>query len=68
MEQIGTSILDIMTETKIIPSKSECRSLSWKGGLSLNGEKVTDIKRELLESDLENGVSLLKRERKTTIK
>ncbi|MBU3103194.1 tyrosine--tRNA ligase [Clostridium gasigenes] len=63
-EKIGTSILDIMTETKIIPSKSEGRRLIQQGGLSLNGEKITDIKRELLESDLESGSALLKRGKK----
>ena len=53
-----------MTETKIISSKSEGRRLIQQGGLSLNGEKVTDIKRELLESDLESGSALIKRRKK----
>lgn len=63
-EKIGTSILDIMAETKIVPSKSEGRRLIQQGGLSLNGEKVTDIRRELLESDLEDGAALIKRGKK----
>lgn len=63
-ERLGASILDIMTETKIVPSKSEGRRLIQQGGLSLNGEKVTDIKRELLESDLEDGSALIKRGKK----
>ncbi|MGL5353042.1 MAG: tyrosine--tRNA ligase [Clostridium sp.] len=63
-ERLGTSILDIMTETKIVPSKSEGRRLIQQGGLSLNGEKVTDIRRELLEADLEDGSALIKRGKK----
>ncbi|MGL5085337.1 MAG: tyrosine--tRNA ligase [Clostridium sp.] len=63
-ERLGASILDIMTETKIVPSKSEGRRLIQQGGLSLNGEKVTDIKRELLEADLEDGSALIKRGKK----
>ena len=35
------TILDIMAETKIVPSKAEGRRLIQQGGLSLNGEKVT---------------------------
>ena len=63
-EKLGTTILDIMAETKIVPSKSEGRRLIQQGGLSLNGEKVTDIRRELLESDLEDGMALIKRGKK----
>ena len=42
-EDIGKGILDIIAATKIVPSKAEGRRLIQQGGLSLNGEKVTDI-------------------------
>ena len=35
-----------------------------QGGLSLNGNKVTDFKRELVEADFEDGSALVKRGKK----
>ena len=56
--------LDIMAETKIVPSKAEGRRLIQQGGLSLNGEKVTDIARTLTEEDIQDGSALIKRGKK----
>ena len=63
-EKLGATILDIMAENKIVPSKAEGRRLIQQGGLSLNGEKVTEVTRTLEESDLEDGSALLKRGKK----
>ncbi len=63
-ELLGASILDIMAQTKIVPSKAEGRRLIQQGGLSLNGEKVTDIARTLTEADLKDGEALIKRGKK----
>ena len=63
-EKLGSTILDIMAENKIVPSKAEGRRLIQQGGLSLNGEKVTEVTRTLEESDLEDGAALLKRGKK----
>lgn len=63
-EKLGSTILDIMAENKIVPSKAEGRRLIQQGGLSLNGEKVTEVTRTLEESDLEDGTALLKRGKK----
>ena len=63
-DKLGSTILDIMAENKIVPSKSEGRRLIQQGGLSLNGEKVVDVLRTLEESDLEDGAALLKRGKK----
>lgn len=52
-EELGSSIIDIMASTKILPSKKEGRRLVEQGGLSLNGEKVTDVSRVLTEEDFE---------------
>ena len=41
-EEIG--LLDMLTLAKIFPSKGEARRMVQQGGLSLDGEKVTDIK------------------------
>ncbi len=39
----GMSILDLMTKAGLAASKGEARRLVQQGGVSLNGEKVTDI-------------------------
>ena len=56
--------LDIMAENKIVPSKAEGRRLIQQGGLSLNGEKVTDVTRTLNEEDIQDGAALIKRGKK----
>ena len=63
-EEVGSQIIDILSSTKILPSKKEVRRLIEQGGLSLNGEKVTDVTRTLNEEDFEDGVALIKRGKK----
>jgi len=63
-EAIGKTLIEIMAENKIVPSKAEGRRLIQQGGLSLNGNKVTEVTRTLEESDLEDNSALLKRGKK----
>ena len=63
-EDIGSPLLDILANTKIVPSKKEGRRLIEQGGLSLNGVKVTDVTRTLNDEDFEDGVALIKRGKK----
>lgn len=63
-EALGKTLLDIMAENKVVPSKAEGRRLIQQGGLSLNGVKVTEITRTLEESDLEDNSALIKRGKK----
>lgn len=63
-DSIGKSILDVLAESKIVPSKAEGRRLIQQGGLSVNGEKVTDIKRALANEDFQDGAVLIKRGKK----
>jgi tyrosyl-tRNA synthetase len=63
-EKLGTSLLDVLAETAIIPSKAEGKRLVQQGGLSINGEKVTDFKRELTAEDFNDGAVLIKRGKK----
>ncbi len=39
----GHTILDILTDYKLAPSKGEARRLVQQGGVSINGEKITDV-------------------------
>jgi len=63
-EEIGLPILDIMANTKIVPSKKEGRRLIEQGGLSINGIKVEDMARTLNEDDFQDGAVLIKRGKK----
>ncbi len=38
----GMGLLDLLVETKLLPSKAEARRLVQQGGVSINDEKVTD--------------------------
>lgn len=57
-------LLDILSENKIVPSKAEGRRLINQGGLSVNGEKVSDVKKILADEDFKDGAVLIKRGKK----
>ncbi|MDD7794960.1 tyrosine--tRNA ligase [Clostridium sp. 'White wine YQ'] len=63
-DAFGKVLLDLLVETAIIPSKKEGRRLVEQGGLTLNGEKVLDFKREFSEEDVKEGSALIKRGKK----
>ena len=67
-ESFGKTVLDIIAETKIVPSKAEGRRLIQQGGLSLNGEKVTEVARIFTEEDIQDGAALIKRGKKNYTK
>ncbi len=51
-EVIGSSILDLLMKTEILPSKSEGRRLLAGGGVYLNNEKVIDEKMKIEKTHL----------------
>ncbi|MDP4177917.1 MAG: tyrosine--tRNA ligase [Bacillota bacterium] len=61
---LNSSVIDILVETKIIPSKSEGRRLIQQGGLSINDAKVTDIGAVIKKEDFKDGSLLVKRGKK----
>jgi len=60
----GILILDILTLTKLCPSKSEARRLVQQGGVAVNGEKVTSIDHKLQPSDLQDGKIIIRKGKK----
>ena len=48
------NILELMVEGKLAPSKSEARRLVTQGGVSLDGEKITDPNAVLTKEQLSN--------------
>lgn len=63
-ELIGSSILDILVSTKILPSKGEGRRLIQQGGLTVNNEKITDVNFIVAEEHFSEGSMLIKRGKK----
>ena len=64
----GILLIDVLTETGFIPTKSEARRMITQGGISLNGEKVSDLSATVSENDLKDGFALLKKGKKNFLK
>lgn len=62
------TIADILTNTKLCPSKSESRRMVENGGVYLNEEKVTDFRYTLQDSDMKDGYALLRKGKKNYMK
>lgn len=58
------SVLDLLVKAGLAPSKGEGRRLIQQGGISLNGEKVTDIGQAVKESDFVDGALIIKKGKK----
>lgn len=54
------SILQLLVESKIAPSKSEARRLLTQGGISINGKKVTDVNHKTTKDELTDGIVVKK--------
>lgn len=63
-DKVNTPLLDILVETKILPSKAEGKRLIQQNGLSVNDVKVTEMGRLLTEEDFIDGAVLVKRGKK----
>ena len=61
-EEIGEGIglLDLLVLTKLVASKGEGRRLIEQGGLSINGEKVTDVNFRIKVEDLSDPIKIKK--------
>lgn len=63
-DSLGKSLLDVLVETKIIPSKSEGKRLIKQGGLYINNEKLEDFNLDLNEDMFGEGYLLVRRGKK----
>ena len=64
----GALILDLLLETKILPSKAEGRRLIQQNGLSLNDEKVTAIDQMITKDDFGSDGAIIKKGKKNFFK
>ncbi|MCI5970392.1 MAG: tyrosine--tRNA ligase [Clostridia bacterium] len=58
------NIIDLMLKANLIPSKGEGRRLIQQGGVSVNGNKVSDIAQNICENDFEDGSVIIKKGKK----
>ena len=56
----GIGLLDLLVLTKLASSKGEGRRLIEQGGLSINGEKVTDVNLKIKKEDLKDPIKIKK--------
>ena len=59
-DSLGKTLLDILTQGGIIPSKSEGRRLITQGGILLNDKKLTEVNIILEEKDFSDNFALLR--------
>jgi tyrosyl-tRNA synthetase len=60
----GLDLLQVLLDARLIPSKGEGRRLVQQGGIYLNGNPVTDIARQLGESDFTGGAAIIRKGKK----
>lgn len=61
-------ILDMMVKVGLAPSKGEARRLVQQGGVSINGEKVTDTAFPIVEQCFNDGEMIVKKGKKVFLK
>ncbi|MDP4153784.1 MAG: tyrosine--tRNA ligase [Bacillota bacterium] len=61
-------ILDLLTTTKIVPSKGEARRLVDQGGITVNDEKVESAQKAFNKTDFGEGYIILKKGKKSIFK
>ena len=67
-EMLSLPIVDIVTNCKLCPSKSESRRMIEGGGISLNDEKVSDFRYVIKETDLKDNYIILRKGKKNYMK
>ena len=62
----GINILELMLKAQLIPSKSDGRRLVQQGGVSINGDKITDFNYSVTKDNFDdNGEIIIKKGKKT---
>lgn len=64
----GIGVIKALVDTGMAPTNSEARRLIQGGGVLVNAEKVSDVYRNLEESDLTDGYLVLKKGKKKSYK
>ncbi|SHH66847.1 tyrosine--tRNA ligase [Clostridium grantii] len=67
-ENLGDTLINVLTAAKIFPSKKECRRLIEQGGLKLNDEKIVDVEFLLTEENFKDGIAMIQKGKKKHFK
>lgn len=59
-ENLGVNMIDFLTENGVLKTKSEGRRLIQQNGMSVNGDKVTDVAFALTEEVFKDGEAIIK--------
>ena len=62
------TVIDVLMNAKLTPSKGEARRLIQQGGVSVDDEKVTDLQKTVSVSDFEKGHIIVKKGKKVFLK
>lgn len=61
----GIPVLDLMSNTGLIPSKGEGKRLIQQGGLTINNEKIETFDRLIMDTDFNNGEMIIRKGKKS---
>lgn len=64
----GVPLIDLLSDSNFIASKSEARRLIQQGGIAINGDKEHDLERVLQESDCIDDAIMIKKGKKHFLK
>ncbi len=64
LNNVDISILDVIVKIGFAPSKGQSRILIDQGGITLNGEKITDTTYLLSEKDFKDGYAIIRKGKK----
>ena len=64
----AADVMQALVDAGLAPTRSEARRLIEGGGVMVNDEKITDVKRTLLDSDLKDNEFILKKGKKKSVK
>lgn len=62
------TVIDILCNTKLTPSKGEARRLIQQGGVSVDDEKVTEVSASVKLNQFEKGHIIVKKGKKVFLK
>ena len=64
----AADVMQALVDAGLAPTRSEARRLIEGGGVMVNDEKISDVKRTLLDSDLKDNEFILKKGKKKSVK
>lgn len=64
LDAVGKTVIDVLVESKLVPSKSEARRLIQQGGVAVDDEKVTDVNAAFTAENFDKGYVIIKKGKK----